>query len=295
MTRWLIAVTAFVTSFSAHAIPPSYGATVAVAPWVPTPQQHVSISVSDSYWGTIAPGPDFSDVTATVSGNVITVFAKFSTGNNVGIASREIDIGTLPAGRYTVKFSSDALDAAANPARHQATMSFSVAEGGLTTVVEFYNAARDHYFITANLAEMDLLDKGTMPGWARTGETFKVMYGETAQSTAKSVCRFYGLPAAGLDSHFFSVSMSECLDVINRWPTQWLLETTDAFAVAAQAPVAMCANGSQPLFRLYNNRADVNHRYTTSAATRDAMIAKGWILEGTGTPVSPAVGMCVPI
>jgi len=57
----------------------------------------------------------------------------------------------------------------------------------------------------------------------------------------------------------------------------------------------MCSGASRSLYRPYNHRPDVNHGYTMSAATRDAMIAKGWILEGAGTPASAAVIMCVPI
>jgi serine protease len=180
---------------------------------------------------------------------------------------------------------------------HQAALAFSVAEGGLATVVEFYNAAQDHYFITADTAEIALLDQGVMRGWTRTGETFKVMFGEAMQSSAKSVCRFYGLPSAGLDSHFFSASFDECVTVIDRWPRQWQLETTNAFGVVAEAPVTGCPGASQPLYRLYDNRPDVNHRYTTSTTTRDAMTARGWILEGSASPTAPGdrVAMCVPI
>lgn len=294
--RWLAGASLSLLAWVAHAFPSPYTATVAVGPWVPTPEQHVLVTVTDSYSGNLSGGRDFSDVTATVDGNVIAVAGKFmTTGSGVGIATRQIDVGTLPPGRYTVNYSSDAPDAAANPWLHRATMAFSVATGGLSTVVEFYNASRDHYFITADVTEIDLLDRGAIAGWARTGETFKVMFGETAQSSAKSVCRFYGLPAAGLDSHFFAASFSECVAVLDRWPAQWLLESTDAFAVVAQAPVATCSGASQALYRLYNNRPDANHRYTTSAATRDAMVARGWILEGTGTPVSPGVAMCVPL
>ena len=46
-----------------------------------------------------------------------------------------------------------------------------------------------------------------------------------------------------------------------------------------------------PVYRLYNNRADVNHRYTTSLSIRSDMIAKGYIREGYG-PLG--VVMCAP-
>lgn len=297
MTKFFASVALLILASTSDAFVLSmYEAQVSVRPWVPTPQEHVLITVSDTYTGTLQPGRDFSDVTATVTGSTITITAKFAPVDslNVNIVSRTLDVGTLPAGRYTVVYSSDS---DWNPSFHHATMQFGVAEGGLTTVVEFYNAAQDHYFITANAAEIALLDNGTMRGWKRTGESFKVMFGESMQSSAKSVCRFYGLPSAGLDSHFFAASKSECIEVLNRWPNQWQLETTNAFGVTSEAPVTNCLNDTQPLYRLYNNRADVNHRYTTSKTTRDVMVAKGWVLEGSAFPSTPSekVAMCVPI
>lgn len=298
MKAW-VAIAAIAGWFTvAQAFPLSFGAQVSVRPWVPTPQQHVLITVHDAYTGALQPNPDFKDVVATVNGNVITVAATFPADWTVdftrNFATRTLDIGTLPAGRYTVVYSSDSTW---NPAFHHATMQFSVAGGGLTTVVEYYNAAQDHYFITADAAEQLLLDDGTMRGWVRTGETFKVMFGETMQTAAKSVCRFYGLPSAGLDSHFFSASMTECIDVLDRWPLQWQLETTNAFGITVEVPQGSCPADSQAVYRLFNNRADVNHRYTTSKTTRDTMLARGWILEGGAlTPNSvERVAMCVPI
>ena len=43
------------------------------------------------------------------------------------------------------------------------------------TVVEFYNASLDHYFITWVPAEIALLDTGATKGWTRTGKTFTVL------------------------------------------------------------------------------------------------------------------------
>jgi hypothetical protein len=52
-----------------------------------------------------------------------------------------------------------------------------------------------------------------------------------------------------------------------------------------------CPSGSTPIYRLFDNRADVNHRYTTDRGVRDAMVAKGWIAEGDGPD---RVVMCAP-
>ena len=57
-------------------------------------------------------------------------------------------------------------------------------------------------------------------------------------------------------------------------------------------PVAgACPAGSTPIYRLFNNRPDANHRYLTDAYARDQMVAKGWIAEGDG---ADRVVMCSP-
>jgi hypothetical protein len=46
-----------------------------------------------------------------------------------------------------------------------------------------------------------------------------------------------------------------------------------------------------PVYRLWNQRADSNHRYTTDATVRAQMIARGYVSEGYG-PLG--VAMCAP-
>jgi hypothetical protein len=38
----------------------------------------------------------------------------------------------------------------------------------------------------------------------------------------------------------------------------------------------------RPVYRLWNGRADSNHRYTTRLELRDALVEQGWISEGYG-------------
>jgi len=47
--------------------------------------------------------------------------------------------------------------------------------------------------------------------------------------------------------------------------------------------------GGVPIYRVFNQRKDVNHRYTTSTAIRDQMVAKGGVAEGYGPN---AVALC---
>ncbi|TMH01092.1 MAG: hypothetical protein E6H69_08290 [Betaproteobacteria bacterium] len=62
------------------------------------------------------------------------------------------------------------------------------------------------------------------------------------------------------------------------------------FTVDAPDPAdGTCPSAALPIYRLYNNRADTNHRYTTSLAVRAQMMNAGWIAEGYG---ALAVAMC---
>lgn len=53
-----------------------------------------------------------------------------------------------------------------------------------------------------------------------------------------------------------------------------------------------CPSGTRPVYRLWNGRADSNHRYTTDAGVRDQMAGQGYVREGYGPE---AVAMCSPI
>src|SRR3954466_3000275 len=48
------------------------------------------------------------------------------------------------------------------------------------TVVEYYNAALDHYFISPLQPDIDALDSGRLAGWARTGQSFQAFPGSAA-------------------------------------------------------------------------------------------------------------------
>jgi hypothetical protein len=161
----------------------------------------------------------------------------------------------------------------------------------LTTAeaIEFYNASLDHYFISASQPEIEALDAGRFVGWARTGQTINV-YAEDAQ-IASPVCRFYLPPAYG-DSHFYSASSAECSQVAARFP-YFVYESADVFRVDMPDTITgACPNGETPVYRVWNNRADTNHRYTTSRAIRDQMVAFGYVAEGYGPD---AVIMCAPL
>lgn len=175
-------------------------------------------------------------------------------------------------------------------------VSITPAAAGMVDAVEFYNASLDHYFVTANTAEIGKLDSGFFVGWQRTQQAFKVIDPADTSPGASPVCRFYGSPAAGLDSHFYSVSPVECAEVKQKFPTAWLLESDNVFqAFLPNTASGACPANSRAVYRTWNNRTDSNHRYTTDPAIQDQMLAKGYVAEGYGTDPKRLVAMCAPV
>jgi hypothetical protein len=160
------------------------------------------------------------------------------------------------------------------------------------SAIEYYHAALDHYFVTANPVEAGALDAGHFAGWQRTGESFEVMLSDAGTGNSYvPVCRFYGLPERGLDSHFYSASREECDAVAAGYDGAWVRESADAFyVVPADASTGACPDGTRPVYRLWNARFDSNHRYTTSAAIKAEVIERGYVPEGYGPDM---VAFCV--
>lgn len=154
-------------------------------------------------------------------------------------------------------------------------------------VVEFYNTSLDHYFISWMADEIALLDTGIrLKGWTRTGHTFRA-YAEQLAVTSP-VCRYYIPPSFG-DSHFFGRGLDECTATGRNSPA-FVLEDA-AFMHMILPSAGTCPAATTPVYRVFSNRADANHRYMTSAELREQMAAIGWLREGDGPDF---VVMCAP-
>jgi hypothetical protein len=168
----------------------------------------------------------------------------------------------------------------------QGKATFSVVEA-TASVIEYYNAGLDHYFITWLPAEIAILDAGTqIKGWKRTGYSFKTY--PTAQYQTSPVCRYYIPPGLG-DSHFFGRGTAECNATGQKNPS-FVLEDP-AFMRMFLPAAGVCPAGTTQVYRVFSNRPDANHRYMTDKAVRDQMVAKGWLAEGDGPDL---VVMCAP-
>ena len=155
--------------------------------------------------------------------------------------------------------------------------------------VEYY---LDHYFMTADPGEMNLLDSGHFTGWQRTGMDFNVLAPADATPMSVPVCRLYGNPDYGLNTHFYSASPAECADTLRNWPAQWALESSNVFRMALPDMMSgACPVGTMSVFRTWNQRADTNHRYTTDPAIQMGMMIHGGMAESYG---NPPVVMCSP-
>lgn len=157
------------------------------------------------------------------------------------------------------------------------------------TAVEYYHAAWEHYFVTAFPDEIALLDQGAFGGvWRRTGETFPVA--TQPGGAFADTCRFFSVSFAPRSAHFYTPFAEECERV--KASSDWQFESI-AFHLGRADAAGTCASGMAPLYRLYNNGAGgaPNHRYTTSRATFDQMVARGWTAEGNG---AGTVFACVP-
>jgi mono/diheme cytochrome c family protein len=152
--------------------------------------------------------------------------------------------------------------------------------------IEYYHAAFDHYFVTTIADEITKLDNGTFKGWARTARSFKVFI--AAGTGLSPVCRFFSTAFAPKSSHFYTASPSECTAVMAN--KDWTFEA-EVYYVGMPAVDGTCANGTVPVYRLYNNGQGgaPNHRFTTELQVRTQMLNQNWVPEGQGIGVT----MCV--
>jgi hypothetical protein len=146
------------------------------------------------------------------------------------------------------------------------------------TAIEYYHAGYDHYFVTADLAEIAALDAAAFAGWRRTGGGFGAeAYDYASFVQLAPVCRYY-IPMATTSSHFYSANADECAMLPTLYP--WFqLESLAAMLVWLPSAQGECVTGT-PVYRFWNARHDTNHRLTADAATRQHMLRRGWVPEG---------------
>src|SRR4029453_16456857 len=84
-----------------------------------------------------------------------------------------------------------------------------IAEPAAPIAIEYFNATLGHYFLTAFPEEAAALDGGAFAGAGRrTGYAFAVW--SAGDAGAVDVCRFFGNPGVGPNSHFYTGHPQEC-------------------------------------------------------------------------------------
>jgi Repeat of unknown function (DUF5648) len=168
---------------------------------------------------------------------------------------------------------------------------FSAAPPDVTaSFIEFYHSGLDHYFYSGNAGEIADIDAGKVGPWARTGKFFRAVTepGCYFSTTDTSVYRFFGIPGAGPNSHFFTRDRAECY-VVDK-SAQWSLEGVPFFATEPRSDGTCPAPFAQtriPLYRVWRPFGDSNHRFTTDRAVVNEMVQKGWLDEGAAMCVLP--------
>lgn len=146
-------------------------------------------------------------------------------------------------------------------------------------VYEYYNIDLKHYFRTSGAGEsQSVLTGGAGAGWRDTKDYF-LAWRDGAQGAAP-VCRFYGTPGKGPNSHFYTADAGECAQV--KKDPGW---TYEGIAYYVKLPVnGNCPADTIAIYRIYNNRwmhNDSNHRFTTDTSVVQDLVGKGWVSEGT--------------
>lgn len=253
---------------------------------------------------TTSPPVKVENITVVRSGEFVDVTFFLNHGSDFSspvVYEGTVEGPDLPAGNYTfrqyVRQRYFGQGGYSNPPVLQYSKTVVVTtSANVVEAVEYYNSNLHHYFMTAAPEEIAALDAGVFSGWSRTGEAFRGLYLDNPSTNAAitpvaPVCRYYGVPSAGLDTHFFSAFASECAVIPQLWPDSWILENPDAFYASLPSIAdGSCPDGTIPLYRLFNGKSDVNHRYATSLEIRQQMVDQKWIPEGYG-PIG--VGMCI--
>src|SRR4029077_6755862 len=95
-----------------------------------------------------------------------------------------------------------------------------------------------------------------------------------------------------------SASPPECASIQQKTTTDpnysgYVFESPSVFFIALpDTSTGACRAGTGPVFRLWNQRADSNHRYTSDITVKALMITKAYVAEGYGPD---AVIMCAAL
>ncbi|MDX2218323.1 MAG: DUF1800 domain-containing protein [Burkholderiales bacterium] len=156
------------------------------------------------------------------------------------------------------------------------------ARAATVDVIEYYHAASNHYFITADPGEIAFMDAS--PNWRRSGASFRVWpTAADAPAGAVAACLFTA-PTVSADIRFYSVDAGECSFLMTLDFTQY-----GGLQFYALPPTnGACSDDTQPIRRGFfnNGQGNINFRYSTTLSAAQDSLDRGWADNG--------VALCVP-
>jgi uncharacterized protein (DUF1800 family) len=155
--------------------------------------------------------------------------------------------------------------------------------GATVTVVEYYIASLDSYFLTGRPSEQAALD-GLPAQFRRTGASFDAYAAGAGPAGTEDYCRFYiSIPAPPVSSHFYGRKSTDCVTLAAANLPTHKFEDYD-FAVFPPLASGLCpAHAPLAIYRSFRTQkagVNPNHRFTFSAREYAAMTSKGWNTEG---------------
>jgi minor extracellular serine protease Vpr len=149
------------------------------------------------------------------------------------------------------------------------------------TVVEYYNAALDAYFITGRANEQAIIN--TVAGFQRTGGSINAVSAASASNAQVPICRYYiNTTTPFTSSHFYGPRDTDCAAIAAANLAGFTNEGLD-FAITLPTAGACPASAPFSVYRSFRAAASgktSNHRFSTSLARYNEMTAKGWSPEG---------------
>ena len=252
---------------------------------------------TDTVTNTVTVGTSPFDVLADPVGGDVYVVNQGSSSVSVINAATETVLGSFAVGGAPWRMA-DGLghlfilntNGAAPDTMTIATENNSIKDTALAS--EFYHRDFNHYFHTADEVETRVLQDGIFhDDWHRTFQFFRVW--TTPGPGRLPVSRFFSTQFGTKSSHFYTANQDERNKLVAGTIPGWQLEADALYYIMLADANGGCPAGTASLYRLYNDGQGgaPNHRLTTDRATRNAMMALGWIPEGSGPDT---VYGCVP-
>jgi hypothetical protein len=150
-------------------------------------------------------------------------------------------------------------------------------------MVEFYHAASDLYFYSADAGEIAAIDAGQVGGWNRTGKSFRVVTVPGCEFADGQGVVYRFMTARAGAAHVFVRDRAEC-SVVHE-SGNWHLEGIPFWASKpnpdGSCDVLISAGLPRvPLYRAWRPTGVSAHRFSTERSVIAEMVAKGWVDEG---------------